>query len=166
MDLAFSTRLYPLTDGPNPVQFSGSTTVSVQTTFDLTRNQIARTIDVMLEPAADLQWPLCKRNPDKSYFVLLTPEMFRKRPKTRLYGWLMNECHENPHTLGEHIPWRASLTDWYKVTQRMAWLTWEDCQRIVPTACPWLHQQEYNVTTKRCTWHETNRRHLLRGAIP
>jgi len=42
--------------------------------FDVLRNQIARNIDVMLEPNPRVMCPLNQRNPDRSCFVLLTPE--------------------------------------------------------------------------------------------
>jgi hypothetical protein len=53
-------------------------------TFDVLRNQIARNVDVMLDAQPRLHAPLSSRDPDRSAFVLLTPELFRSNPSSRL----------------------------------------------------------------------------------
>ena len=53
--------------------------ISCDVSYDLTRNQIARNIDVMLD--CDIE---------KSLFLLLTPKYFKDQPHTRLYGYKMN----------------------------------------------------------------------------
>ena len=67
--------------------------VSTHITFDVARNQLARNIDVMLEPASGLS-PLNKRQPERTSLVLITPDLFRSRETglrgSRLYGWLMD----------------------------------------------------------------------------
>src|SRR5260370_24125769 len=52
--------------------------------FDVVRNQIARSIDVMLEPNPNLQEPLTRRRPDRTFFVLITPGVRRAtwQPRT------------------------------------------------------------------------------------
>ena len=114
---------------------------SYQVSFDTMRNQIARNVDVMLERNEHLPEPLNLRQPERTLFALLTPKVFRKHPHSRLYGWLMNEYRENPKTLARDIPYRQSV-DWSKVARRMGWLTWEDCEQVLPGACPWLSQQK------------------------
>jgi hypothetical protein len=54
---------------------------SVDITYDTMRNQIVRNIDVMLEPGDGLLPPADRRRPDRSLFVLLTPEMATDKPK-------------------------------------------------------------------------------------
>jgi hypothetical protein len=109
---------------------------SATVTYDVLRNQLARNIDVMLDGQGHLPPPLSARDPDLSCFVLLTPELFRRRPRSRLYGWLLNEYRERPAALGEDLPHRTA--DWPTVSQRLGWATFEDCKRIQPTACHWL----------------------------
>ena len=89
--------------------------ISTQVTFDVARNQLARTIDVMLEANSKLQAPLSLRKPDQTFLVLLTPALMQaQRPgdaisKSRLYGWLM-PAYKDPHNslLGQHLPHRDS----------------------------------------------------------
>jgi len=118
--------------------------VSYQISFDTMRNQIARNVDVMLEQNGGLPEPLNLRQPERTLFVLLTPESFRKQPHSRLYGWLMNEYRSNPMALARDIPHRESM-NWAVVASRVGWLTWEDCERVLPGACPWLTQQQTTV---------------------
>jgi hypothetical protein len=105
--------------------------------FDVLRNQIARNIDVMLEPNPNLRPPLRRRRPDRTCFVLITPEIFRDHPESRLYGWLMRGYQSNPDALERDLPHRAGI-DFGSVARRLGWLTWEDCNRLLPGACPWL----------------------------
>ena len=111
--------------------------VSYQISFDTMRNQIARNVDVMLEQNRDLPEPLSLRQPERTLFVLLTPEVFCEHPHSRLYGWLMKEYRSNPAALAKDIPHRKSV-EWPAVVSRIGWLTWEDCERVLPGACPWL----------------------------
>jgi len=110
---------------------------SVAITYDTMRNQIIRNVDVMLEAGDGLLPPASRRRPERSLFVLLTPEVFRQPPHTRLYGWLMKEYRENPAALARDLPHRDSVS-WPKVSRRMGWLTWEDCEAVRPGSCPWL----------------------------
>jgi hypothetical protein len=86
--------------------------VSKDITFDVARNQLARLIDVMLEPPAPgrVQSPLASRDPALTSVVLLTPGLFHPREstgldKSRLYGWLM-DAYRDPGSslLQEHLP--------------------------------------------------------------
>ena len=49
--------------------------ISTHVTFDLARNQLARSIDVMLEENPTLPAPLSCRKPERTYLVLLTPAL-------------------------------------------------------------------------------------------
>jgi len=105
--------------------------------FDVLRNQLARNIDVMLDTNPNLQEPLTLRQPDRTCFVLITPEIFRDHPKSRLYGWLMRDYQADPGALRRDLPHRAG-TDLAAVAKRLGWLTWEDCNRVQNGACSWL----------------------------
>jgi hypothetical protein len=107
--------------------------------FDVLRNQLARNIDVMLQPNPNLEKPLSQRRPERSCFVLLTPEIFRSHPESRLYGWLMRDYRSSPAALQRDLPHRHQAgTDLAAVVGRLGWLTWEDCNDVLPGACPWL----------------------------
>lgn len=110
---------------------------SSQVSFDLMRNQLIRNIDVMLDANPHLEPPLNERDPDNSCFVLLTPELFQKRPDSRLYGRLLLEYQGDPEALARDLPHRPGLA-WPKISKRLGWLSFEECHRIEPTACPWL----------------------------
>jgi hypothetical protein len=111
--------------------------ISYMVSFDIQRNQFARNIDVMLENNPRLAPPLKFRNPDYSLFILLTPEVFRKQPNTRLYGWLFNEYRNDPKALSRDLPHRDGA-DWDSVAKRIGWVTFEDIEKVLPKACPWL----------------------------
>ena len=49
--------------------------ISTHVTFDLARNQLARSIDVMLEANPTLPAPLSLRKPERTFLVLLTPTL-------------------------------------------------------------------------------------------
>lgn len=107
--------------------------------YDVLRNQLARNIDVMLQPNPNLKQPLSQRRPGRSCFVLLTPEIFRSHPESRLYGWLMRDYQTSAAVLQRDLPHRHfSGTDLAAVAGRLGWLTWEDCNAALPSACPWL----------------------------
>lgn len=50
--------------------------ISCKITYDSMRNQIIRNIDVLLEDNEDMPEPLSLRLPERTFFVLLTPQMF------------------------------------------------------------------------------------------
>lgn len=109
--------------------------ISCQVTFDMTRNQIIRNIDVMLEEPRRKH---LSRKPDRTLFALLTPSVFRDHQRyARLYGWLYEEYKRRPAALQEHMPHRKRI-DVNSVSQRLGWITYDDCNAIVPGACSWL----------------------------
>jgi hypothetical protein len=110
---------------------------SYQISFDARRNQIARNIDVMLDRHPKLPGLLGTRDPDKSLFVMLTPQMFKDEPHSRLYGWLFKEYTESPETLGRDLQHRGKIA-WDAVARRIGWLTWEDCEAVLKGSCSWL----------------------------
>jgi hypothetical protein len=118
--------------------------ISTHVTFDLARNQLARSIDVMLEENPALPAPLCFRKPERTFLVLLTPALTQPGPagdaisKSRLYGWLM-PAYKDPHSslLCQHLPHRDSR-QLAESAERLGWASWEDCDAVVPRACPWL----------------------------
>jgi hypothetical protein len=107
--------------------------------FDVLRNQIVRNVDVMLDANPDLQPPLSARKPDRTCFVLLTPGVFKRHPRSRLYGSLLTTYKADPTALADDLPSRGDQgIDWRAVSERLGWVTFEDCQRVVPGACSWL----------------------------
>ncbi|MBB2903529.1 hypothetical protein FHR75_004371 [Kineococcus radiotolerans] len=110
---------------------------SPTTTHDVLRNQIARTVDVLLDANPGLCPALARRDPARTCLVLLTPDTFRRNPSSRLYGWLHREYKDNPAALGEHLPHRHGV-DWDAVAGRLGWLTFEDCAELLPGSCGWL----------------------------
>lgn len=111
--------------------------ISPGVSFDMLRNQLARCIDVMLEPYPMLPAAFGLRQPDRSLFVLLTPDVFRRRPHSRLYGWLFKDYASHPDSLARDLCHRQGI-DWGRVSSRLGWITFEDLNRECPGACPWL----------------------------
>jgi len=111
--------------------------VDYEVTYDCMRNQIARTLDVMLEPNPRLIAPLRLRNPARTLFLLQTPEIFRQNPQTRLYGWVLNAYRHDPSALARDLGHRMH-TDFAALSKRIGWITWEDCNRVLPGCCGWL----------------------------
>lgn len=116
--------------------------ISVSTSFDMFRNQLARNIDVILEID---DWDEKQRNysefirnmgTEKTLFVLLTPEIIKETPRSRFYSSLFYNYRNNPISLEEDLPHRQE--DWPLISKRLGWLTWEDCKKIQPNACQWL----------------------------
>lgn len=111
--------------------------ISYEITFDTMRNQIIRNIDVMLEENEKLCYPLNKRDPDKTLFLLLTPKLFKDNPSSRLYGYKFNEYKTNPASLSADLPHRKNC-DWQNISSRLGWLTWEDFKNVNKDCCRWL----------------------------
>ncbi len=111
--------------------------ISYDVTYDATRNQIARIIDVILDKNKTRCEPLSWRDPDKTLFLLLTPEMFKIKPARRLYGYKFREYKENPNSIASDLPHRVGL-DWENICRRLGWLTWEDFHSTNGDCCPWL----------------------------
>jgi len=98
--------------------------ISVQISYDVLRNQIARNIDVMLENNDSLCSPLNLRKPENTLFLLVTPEIFKDNPSTRLYGYKMIDYKTNPNLIGEDLPHRSS--NWNEISKRLGWITYRD----------------------------------------
>jgi len=111
--------------------------ISYQVTYDVMRNQIARNIDVMLEPNDTVCDPLRGRDPNKTLFLLLTPRIFKDNPTTRLYGYKMNAYQKDPQSLQHEFPHRKDC-DWESLSRRLGWLTWEDFRAVNRDCCRWL----------------------------
>lgn len=118
--------------------------ISTHVTFDLARNQLARSIDVLLEGNPALAAPLSLRKPERTFLVLLTPEITQPGragdalSKSRLYGWLM-PAYKDPGSslLRQHLPHRDG-SELAEAAERLGWASWEDCRSVAPGACPWL----------------------------
>jgi hypothetical protein len=118
--------------------------VSTHITFDVARNQLARTIDVMLEANPKLQPPPCLREAEQTFLMLLTPALLqaggtgKAASGSRLYGWLMPAYNDpNGSLLQQHLPHRDDH-ELAELSKRLGWASWEDCHSLVPAACPWL----------------------------
>jgi hypothetical protein len=115
--------------------------ISTETTFDCMRNQIARIIDVILEgpdPNEHLLDALSQRSADLTCFVLLTPGLFKVEGSPRLYGRILPDYQRDSHILAHDLPHR-SREDWDAISKRIGWLTWEECNEVLPGACKWLN---------------------------
>ena len=111
--------------------------ISYLTTYDVTRNQITRIIDVMLDENSSLCEPVCRRDPERTLFLLLTPETFKKNPSIRLYGYKFNEYKKAPEALAADLPHRMNV-NWEKLQKRLGWLTWEAFHRGTIDCCSWM----------------------------
>lgn len=111
--------------------------ISYQITYDLLRNQISRNIDVMLEKNDDLCPPLNHRDPNKTLFLLVTPQLFKQNLESRLYGYKMNDYMTNPDSIRTDLPHRKGY-NWSNISKRLGWLTWEDFKSVNMDCCKWL----------------------------
>lgn len=119
--------------------------ISCHVTFDVLRNQMARNIDAMLDWNPSKLEPMKSRDPDRTCFVLLTPEMFRQHRESRLYGWLYSEYTKRDSALlSRDLPHRQA--DLATVPSRLGWLTWEDCNTVHPNSCRWIETSNPGAT--------------------
>lgn len=68
----------------------------------------------------------------------------RRCPHSRLYGWLMHAYQSGGAAMRRDLPHRAEH-DLATLPGRLWWLTWEDCNDVLPGACPQagpLHKRE------------------------
>ena len=114
--------------------------ISYDITYDTMRNQIARNIDVMLEKNSDLCAPLNQRDPDKTLFVLVTPQIFKQNPRTRLYGYKIIEYINNSNSLRHDLSHRTNI-QWETISERLGWLTWEDFKDVNSDCCRWIDKR-------------------------
>jgi hypothetical protein len=76
--------------------------------------------------------------------------MFKKNPHSRLYGWLMNDYVKTGESLRKDLVHR-NPQDLVDVSQRIGWLTWEDCTEILPGACGWLDGKSIGPVQTMCS---------------
>ncbi len=103
--------------------------MSCEVTYDVMRNQMARNIDVMLEWNRDKHGPLSRRDPNRTVFLLLTPEIIKKNPHSRFYGYKYDEYKRDPGSIGRDLPHRKGI-DWKTISSRVGWATWEEMKRV------------------------------------
>lgn len=100
-------------------KFLSDTSVSV--TFDPFRNQVIRNLDVLMDPQVET----LNASPSRRYFCLLTPAVFRNRPRSRHFGALFTAYTSNPSSISEDLPHRdPNLAS--DMASRMGWATFED----------------------------------------
>ena len=116
--------------------------LSTHVSFDATRNQLARIIDVVLDDSPSLEPPLDCRDPDRTYVVLVTPKLMSPRgpagaQRSRLYGWLLPEYQDpNSPVLAQHLPHRHGELS--GIHARLGWVSWEEIDDVCPGSCRWL----------------------------
>ncbi len=113
--------------------------ISCDVTYDIRRNQIARLLDVMLERNDSLCYPLNKRDPEKTLFLLVTPKIFRDNPHYRFYGYKFLEYKNNPQSINRDLPYRNY--DFVSLSSRMGWISWEEIKSVNQECCKWLERQ-------------------------
>lgn len=111
--------------------------VDTKITFDALRNQLARNLDCMAEAPRPGDGPLSDRDPERSLFALLTPELFRRHWQSRLYGHLLREYQTDAAALQRDLPHRSGV-ECASLSRRIGWLSFEDIAAAVPGACTWL----------------------------
>lgn len=98
--------------------------ISCATTYAVSRNQIARNIDVGLNAVGN--------DPTRMYFVLITPKIFKENFRQRLYGYKMHDYQNNPRLLEEDFPHlRNAGIDFEVVSNHIGWITWEEIFEII-----------------------------------
>jgi hypothetical protein len=107
--------------------------ISCEVRFDPCRNQLARNIDVLLEPGG----PLLGEHHTRRLLCLLTPGLFFDDKATRYYGLLYEAYKQQNGLLASHLPHR-NHEEVDLARHRLGGLTFEQCAEIEPAACPWL----------------------------
>jgi hypothetical protein len=136
--------LCPETEFSAHIEAKVTSDISYGIDYDLVRNQIARNLDVMLEGPSEGDPPqLRPRDARKSVFILLSPSMFKHESEhrsARLYGWLMQTYQSSAEALKRdlvHRVGREDEPDWEQLRRRIGWLTWRDCEEVLPESCGW-----------------------------
>ncbi len=54
----------------------------------------------------------------------------------------MDEYQRDAAALRRDLPHRSDdkSIDWFLLSKRLGWLTWEDCNEVVPGTCPWFNK--------------------------
>jgi hypothetical protein len=129
--------------------------IDPKTTHDSLRNQLARNIDCLAAPAGEHP-VLAARKPERSFMVMLTPELFRRNWHSRLYGHLVREYMNDPAAIQRDLPHLDGLIC-AAISRRIGWLTFEDIRSVEPTACRWLPAgREEFVPNDVSDWGEKN----------
>ena len=118
--------------------------VDTKITFDGLRNQLARNLDCMAEPPQAGDAALGARDPGRSLFALITPELFRRHWQSRLYGHLLRDYRTDPAALQRDLPHRTGA-ECASLSRRIGWMTFEDIASVVPGACAWLEPGPANA---------------------
>jgi hypothetical protein len=113
--------------------------IDAKTTHDSLRNQLARNLDCLAGPAADGHSVLSARRPDRTFLVMLTPEIFRRNWHSRLYGHLVREYSRDPAAIQRDLPHLDGITC-AGLSRRIGWPTFEDLRAVEPAACRWLSE--------------------------
>jgi hypothetical protein len=106
--------------------------VSCMVSFDAFRNQIARTIDVMLERAGELGRILESRVSERSLLALLVTAPI---PACMACCFMSTPRYRRPSAETFHT---GQVWTGPTVARRLGWITFEDVARAIPGACPWL----------------------------
>jgi len=97
----------------------------------------------MLEKNDSLCYPLNKRDPEKTLFMLITPKLFKENPPSRLYGYKLSEYKNNPDSIKNNLPHRYCY--WKEISKRIGWLTWDDFKDLNENCCPWIQEPRLDV---------------------
>ena len=108
--------------------------LSVDTINDVCRNQMARNIDVMLESDDGK----LNRIPERTVIMLVTPEITKMDPTSRLYGYKYIDYKNDADNIRNDLPHRKDDVRLQNVGKRLGWTTWEECHRMSIKCCPWL----------------------------
>lgn len=113
--------------------------ISYQITNDITRNQIVRYLDVILDSNENLHPPLNKRIPENTLFLLTIPGKIKSNPHTRLYGYKYNDYKSNPENLSKELPHRNfNKEQVIELSKRIGWISWEEINGINKNCCNWV----------------------------
>jgi hypothetical protein len=128
--------------------------ISGHTTYATDRDQLTRNLDAGLDY---VQFDL-----DRFWYVFVTPECFKNRPESRLYGYKLREFMDpvsGPERLKAALPHlaREQAVDFEKLSRHIGWVTWEDICEVV-WSCRVFDDPDYPRTalesffTERCVW--------------
>lgn len=116
---------------------------STKVSYDPLKNQIARVIENLVCFQGNGNFP------EKLFFTLLTPRLFKSNPKSRLYGYKMNDYEDNRNVIEDInlsriekrieernlMNWSyPDLTDRLK-TLKIKWITYEE-----------IFEKEYSIS--------------------
>jgi len=109
--------------------------IDTKTKHDALRNQLARNLDCMWDGSGVPSLP--RRESQRSVLLLLTPELFRQRRTSRLYGNLFDLYREDPAALHGDLP-HLEIAECEHLSKRLGWITFEQVRDVEPGACRWL----------------------------